>query len=127
MPAQTTSLILSFSPVVVAFLGVLFLSERVVPLQGLGVVLFLIGAAVFLYPASFQGQAVGFGIAIVGLLANAGASVLGRYVNRSAAIPAVVVTSISMGVGACVLLGIGIGVQGLPQLSALVPDCWTTL
>ena len=117
LPAQTTSLILSFSPVVVASLGVLFLSERVIPLQGLGVVLFLIGAAVFLYPASIQGQAVGFGIAIVGLLANAGAAVLGRFVNRSATIPAVVVTSISMGVGAVVLLGIGIGVQGMPQLS----------
>src|SRR5690606_7260937 len=59
----------------------------------------------------------GLGIAMVGLLANAGAAVLGRYVNRTATLPAVAVTSISMGVGASVLLTAGISLQGVPQLS----------
>lgn len=83
LPAQTTSLVLSFSPVVVALLGAALLAERPSPLQGGGVLLFLVGAFVFLYPSAFpSAQVVGLLIAVVGLLANAGASVLGRFVNR---------------------------------------------
>lgn len=118
LPAQTTSLVLSFSPVLVAFLSMALLAERPAPLQWAGVALFIVGAFTFLYPASFPpGQVIGLGIAMVGLLANAGAAVLGRYVNRTATLPAVAVTSISMGVGASVLLTAGISLQGVPQLS----------
>lgn len=118
LPAQTTSLVLSFSPVMVALLGMALLAERPSPLQGAGVTLFLVGAATFLYPAAFPaGQAVGLIIAVLGLLANAGAAVLGRYVNRDATLPAVAVTLISMGVGSLMLLGVGMAVQGLPELS----------
>jgi len=118
LPAQTTSLILSFSPVVVAFLSLALLAERPAPLQGVGVVVFLAGAVIFLYPASFPaGQVLGLVIALVGLLANAGSAVLGRFVNRSATLPATAVTLISMGVGSLVLLTIGITAQGLPELS----------
>jgi drug/metabolite transporter (DMT)-like permease len=49
--------------------------------------------------------------------ANAAASVLGRSVNRKKAIPPLVVTAISMGVGAISLLGIGLAIQGLPRIS----------
>lgn len=118
LPAQTTSLILSFSPVVVAFLGMALLAERPKPLQGAGVLMFLAGAITFLYPASFPpGQVVGLVIAVAGLLANAGAAVLGRYVNRSASLPAAAVTLVSMGVGSLVLLTVGMSTQGLPDLS----------
>lgn len=118
LPAQTTSLVLSFSPVAVALLSMALLAERPSALQGVGVLVFLGGAFTFLYPASFPpGQVVGLMIAVVGLLANAGASVLGRFVNRSATLPAVAVTLVSMGVGAFVLLGVGLAVQGLPEMS----------
>lgn len=118
LPAQTTSLVLAFTPVAVAFLGMALLAERPSPLQGVGVLLFLAGAFTFLHPASFPpGQVVGLIIAVCGLLANAAAAILGRFVNRSAALPAVAVTLVSMGVGSIVLLGIGVGVQGLPDLS----------
>lgn len=118
LPAQTTSLILSFSPVAVAFLGMALLAERPSPLQGAGVLLFLVGAATFLYPASFPAsQVVGLIIAVVGLLANAAAAVLGRYVNRGATLPATAVTLVSMGAGSLALLGAGVGLQGPPELS----------
>ena len=118
LPAQTTSLILSFTPVAVAFMGMAWLAERPSGLQVTGVALFLVGAAVFLYPASFPaGERVGLAIAAGGLLANAGAAVLGRVVNRGAALPAVAVTLISMGVGSLALLGAGMLVQGPPELS----------
>lgn len=118
LPAQTTSLVLSFSPVVVAFLGMTLLAERPAPAQGVGVLLFLVGALIFLYPAAFPpSQRVGVIIAIAGLLANAGAAILGRHVNRAATLPAAVVTIISMGVGAALLLGVGVATQGVPELS----------
>lgn len=118
LPAQTTSLVLSLSPVAVALLGAALLGERPKPLQGIGVLLFLAGALTFLYPVAFPaGQAIGLGIAVMGLLANAGASVLGRHVNRSAKLPAAAVTLVSMGAGAILLLAVGIGTQGLPDLS----------
>ncbi len=54
---------------------------------------FLTGAATFLYPALFAAeQVVGLIIAVIGLLANVCAAVLGRWVNRSATLQAAIVT-----------------------------------
>src|SRR5690606_11662969 len=81
LPAQTTSLVLSFSPILVALLSLAYLGERPLPAQWGGVLLFLVGAGLFLYPASFPAsQLVGLAVAIIGLLANAAAAVLGRVV-----------------------------------------------
>lgn len=118
LPAQTTSLVLSFSPVLVAISSLALLGERPAPSQWGGVLAFLVGAALFLYPATLPGgQLVGLAIAIVGLMANAGAAVLGRHVNEGAVLPAAAVTLVSMGVGALALLGVGVVAQGFPDLS----------
>ncbi len=119
LPAQTTSLVLSFSPVVVALIGMVALAERPVPAQWYGVTAYLVGAAVFLYPADFPaGELLGLTIAVAGLLSNAGAAVLGRSVNRSRALSPLAVTAVSMGIGAAGLLVTGVVAQGLPALSA---------
>lgn len=118
LPAQTTSLVLSFSPVLVAFLGMALLAERPTLLQFGGVGLFIAGAATFLYPASFTpDQSLGLIIAVVGLAATSVAAVLGRAVNRREHLHPVLVTLITMGIGSLVLLGAGLGTQGLPQFS----------
>lgn len=122
LPAQTTSLLLSFSTVAVAFLGMALLAERPTAVQWGGVCLYLGGAIVFFYPAAFAaGQLTGFIIVTVGVLANAGAAVLGRYVNREARLSPLIVTVVSMGIGSFVLLVSGVTLQGLPQLS---PTSW---
>jgi drug/metabolite transporter (DMT)-like permease len=56
-------------------------------------------------------------LAIFTLIANAGASMLGRFVNRQQNIPPLLVTVISMGIGSIILLGAGLAVDGLPVLS----------
>lgn len=118
LPAVTVSLLLSFSPVVVALLGILILRERPQLRQWLGIGLCLIGAILYFYPLVLpNGQSIGFIVVLIGVLANALSSILGREVNRSGNIPPLTVTVVSMGVGGLVLLAGGLALQGLPTLS----------
>lgn len=125
LPAQTTSLLLSFTPIMVAILATAFLSERATPQQWVGMLIYLVGAGVFLYPADFGGaQVIGLAVAVAGLLGNALASVLGRNVNRGRQLSPLTVTVVTMGVGAAALLATGLAVDGLPSLSA---RSWLTI
>ena len=83
LPAATASLVLSFTPALVAFLGAALLSETPIARQWVGVVLYLCGALAYLYPFALPArELVGLAVIAVGLASNAGASVLGRAVNR---------------------------------------------
>lgn len=118
LPAVTSSLVLSLTPVVVALLGVVVLRERPLPLQWLGVFVALAGVLLYFYPIAIPaGQVTGMVIVFVGLFSNALSSVLGRYVNRLRVLRPLSVTVISMGVGAALLLVTGIATQGMPRLS----------
>ena len=76
------------------------------------------GALVYFLPVSgCDGQGLGLALGGLTVCANGAAAVLGRSVNRDTRIPPLVVTGTSMGMGAIVLLGIGLAVQGLPPLS----------
>jgi drug/metabolite transporter (DMT)-like permease len=118
LPAATTSLLLNFSSVIVALMGIAFLAEVPTWLQWGGMGLFLVGILVYFYPIQIpQAQAVGFIASGVGVLANAASSVLGRGINRSGLISPLIVTTTSMGIGAIILLITGIGTEGLPAIS----------
>ena len=54
---------------------------------------------------------------LIGVLANATSAVIGRDINRDKNISPIVVTFISMGIGALVLLIIGLIISGLPVIS----------
>jgi drug/metabolite transporter (DMT)-like permease len=118
LPAVTTSLLLSFTPVTVALLGIALLAERLTRAQWGGIVLYLCGALIYFYPVAIPtGQIIGLGGALVCMLASGYSTILGRDVNRAAILPALAVTVISMGIGAPVLLATGIAAQGLPTVS----------
>lgn len=120
LPAVTVSLLLSFTPVVVALLGILLLKEQPLWRQWLGVGLCIIGATLFFYPLAIPtGHTIGFTAVIIGVMTNAFSSILGREVNRSGLIPPLAVTVVSMGVGAVVLLTSGLALQGIPRLSLI--------
>ena len=119
LPAVTLSLILSFSPAVVALLAAVFLGERLTRRQWVGLFCFLLGAAIYFLPLGASIQLVGLAIATVGLLANSLASILGRAVNRRGDIHPLLVTVVSMGVGSILLLAIGFGIEGVPRLGRL--------
>lgn len=118
LPAVTSSLVLSFTPVLVALMGVWLLKERPTILQWLGTLLALAGVFIYLYPVVLpQWQVIGLVIAVVGVLANAVSAILGRSVNRAAVLDPALVTVVSMGIGAGILLAAGLALQGFPRLS----------
>jgi drug/metabolite transporter (DMT)-like permease len=118
LPAATVSLLLNFTSVIVALMGIAFLAEVPTWLQWGGMGLFIAGILVYFYPVHIpQAQAVGFIAVAVGVLANAASSILGRGINRGGRISPLIVTTASMGIGAILLLATGIFLEGLPVLS----------
>jgi drug/metabolite transporter (DMT)-like permease len=122
LPSVTVSLLLNFTTIAVALLGIFLLAERPTALQWSGVLLNIVGIVIYFYPVSLPAsQAVGLVVVAVGVLANAGSSILGRRVNREGDIPPLTVTIVSMGFGAMLLLVTGALTQGFPPLS---PTHW---
>ncbi len=117
LEAAPLSLVLGFTPVLVAAVGLVALREKPSAVQWIGLALAVGGALLFFSPTSARGDALGFALAGLVLCANAAASLLGRSVNRRSTASPIVVTAVSMGVGAAILLGVGTATQGLPKLS----------
>lgn len=118
LPATTTSLLLSFTTILVALLGIVLLRERPSAMQWGGTGLYLLGVLAFFYPLALpRGESIGLLIACAGVVANALSSILGRAVNRSGELPPLAVTVVTMGIGAAVLLAGGLIVQGVPRLT----------
>ncbi len=116
--AATISLLLNFTPAVVALLAAPTLGERPSARQWVGIGVLLAGVGVYFYPFDYQTAAVvGVVVMLVGLGANAAASILGRRINRDALLSPLVVTTVSMGIGSAVLLTGGVVLQGLPALT----------
>lgn len=117
LPAMTVSVLLNFTSLAVALLGISLLNERPTRLQWIGVIVFTLGALIYFYPIDLpRAQLTGAGIVLLGVLANAVSAVLGRAINRGGRLPPLLVTGVSMGVGAGLLLAAGLAFQGLPSL-----------
>ncbi len=120
LPAVTVNLLLSFTSVIVALLGTFLLGEVPTLAQWGGVGLYALGVLAFFYPHALpRDSIIGLAVAVVGILANALSSVLGRYLNRSRQLTPMSVTVVSMGIGGVVLLVGGVVSQGLPRLTPL--------
>ena len=112
LPAVTVSLILNFTPLVVAVLGMMFLKEKPGIIQGLGIILFLIGVSLYFLPIiESSSSKLGITIMIFGVFTNACSSVMGRNINMKKEISPIVVTFISMGIGSILLLSIAVIVE----------------
>jgi drug/metabolite transporter (DMT)-like permease len=119
-PAATTNLVLSLTPLCVAFVAAVSLAERPTSRQLVGVALVIVGAVLF-FAGDLWATTAGMVAALVCLAANVGGSVLGRHVNRERRLSPSVVTAVSMSVGALLLLGAGLLSEGLPVLT---PRAW---
>jgi drug/metabolite transporter (DMT)-like permease len=125
LPTLTTSLLLSFTTILVALLGIALLGERPTAAQWASTGVYLVGIWVYFRPVALpRGEVIGLVVAGVGVLANALSSILGRHVNRSGAVDPMTVTVVSMGIGAAALLVAGVAVQGPPRLT---PTHWAII
>lgn len=118
LPAVTVNLLWSFSSVIIAALGIVWLSEKPRLFQWAGMLTAIVGAIIYFYPAQIpQNQTVGFIVAALGILANAAASILGRDINRLGRHSPLAVTVISMGVGSIILLVAGFVFEEAPTFN----------
>lgn len=119
-PAATSSLVLSLTPLLIAIVGGRFIAERSSNRQIGGSVLVVAGAWLY-FSGELGATVVGMVAALVGLGGNTASALLGRHVNRRAALPPIMVTALSMAVGAGILVTIGIVAEGVPSVS---PRAW---
>lgn len=130
LPSVAVSLMLNFTGVLVAGMGVVFLAERPSGLQWLGVAINLAGILIYFVPlpAVFKpGWQVGVAVMLVAVLTNTTGTLLGRAINRAGRVSALAVTVVSMGVGALLLLGAGIALHGTAALGALSGRSWVII
>ena len=125
LPSVTVSLLLNFTTIAIALMGIPLLAERPTLLQWGGVLLNIVGVMIYFYPLSIPAsQAFGLIVVIIGVLANAASSLLGRRINQEGDVPPLTVTVVSMGTGAAVLLAAGGLIQGCPHLT---PTHWAII
>jgi drug/metabolite transporter (DMT)-like permease len=118
LPSVTVNLLLSFTSLAVAILGLIFLHEKPAAWQWGGIAIYLVGVGVYFIPLAAAGsQAVGIGIVLIGVLSNAISVLLGRSINQEMESQPLIVTIVSMGFGALALIVAGAVVQGIPHLT----------
>lgn len=117
LPAATLTLLLSMTPVIVAIAAQRSLGEHLSWMQWAGLALATGGTIGYFYPIALPPeQAVGVGIGVLGLLANAASALMGRKINQAIPVP-LVVTGISMTIGAVLMAGVGVALDGIVALS----------
>lgn len=120
LPSVTVSLILNFTPILVAVMGIFLIKEKPTVLQWIGSLLFLIGIFTYFVPLqSGENRFLGIIVMIIGVFANAFSAVLGRSVNRDSGLSPLTITIISMGFGSVLLLVSGLTIQGIQAISLI--------
>ena len=115
LPAVTVSLLLSFTAAIVALLGAALLREIPTRAQWVGIAIYLVGAVIYFTPIAIPTrEVIGLLIVLAGVFSGAFSTVLGRAINRDQTITPLLITTVSMGIGAAIMLVGGVTAQGLP-------------
>ncbi|UCB45581.1 MAG: DMT family transporter [Spirochaetota bacterium] len=118
LPVVMLGIILNFTPFIVTSIGAIILTEKFTKYKLLGLGFFAIGLFFFFYPIDVpRPQLIGILVVVFGLFANSASSILGRSINREQKLHPLVVTTLSMGFGAFLLLIAGFIKSGFPALS----------
>jgi O-acetylserine/cysteine efflux transporter len=119
MSAISFSLMLNFTTILVAIIGIFSLREVPTLIQWSGIAVFLVGVLLYFIPLQDEKfTAIGLSMAFVTILANAIAGIQGRAINRTRKIPFYVVTTTSMTIGATLMLASGLLFEDMPTLSS---------
>ncbi|MFH0736391.1 MAG: DMT family transporter [bacterium] len=118
LPAVLVSLILNFTPLIVALLGIGLLKEAPRFNQWMGIIFFILGILIYFLPVKVtEKEIVGIIIMLFGTVFNAVSALLGRHINKKGKISTIVITAISMGIGSIIMLTIGLSFYNMPSLS----------
>jgi drug/metabolite transporter (DMT)-like permease len=122
LPAAMVSLLLNLTPLMAGFFGIVFLREHPSRGQWFGIILTVIGVALYFLPVDANRfQIIGLLVAFGGVVTNAASALLGRQLNRLATISPLIITFTSMGIGSILLLALGIMFQGYGKID---PQSW---
>ncbi|MCB0000297.1 MAG: EamA family transporter, partial [Anaerolineales bacterium] len=117
LPAATVSLLLNLTSPVVGLMNIIKGHEKPTMGQWGAMLLLVVGVARYFLPLNLpSGAWLGLAVAIGGVLANALGAVLGRQANQQTHLSPLLVTFISMGIGALLLLITGGVTQGFGTL-----------
>ncbi|MCD4673854.1 MAG: DMT family transporter [Anaerolineaceae bacterium] len=114
LPATTTSFLMGVSPLLILFGGLIFLNEVPSRLQVVGVIISLVGNAVFFSSGLQPGEPLGIAIVAVGLLGFTAFGILGRGLARENRIHTIHLTGIPLGIGGGILLLFAVPMEGWP-------------
>ncbi|MFW9845930.1 MAG: DMT family transporter [Candidatus Thorarchaeota archaeon] len=130
LDAIPVSMLLNLTPIVVLGLGIIMLKETPTRTQTILVFLVVMGAMIYFYPIDLDlSETVGLVVVLFGVLANAFSSIMGRSINRNRATPPIVVTGVSMVIGAIILLVTGFILEGTTVITpiAMVYILWLSI
>ncbi|MBI4759522.1 MAG: EamA family transporter [Chloroflexi bacterium] len=119
LPATTGSFLMSISPLLVMFAGIIWLREIPTRWQITGVIACLIGSVLFFSPGLRPGEPLGIAIVSAGLLGFALFGILGREVARDQQIGTLSLTAMPLAFGGGFLLLVALPLEGLPNFAAI--------
>ena len=118
LDATAFSLILNFTSIIVAILSTFIIKEKPSLRQWAGIAVFVVGAYVFFaHSLAMPRSPLGLILAGITVCANSAAALLSRVINRKKTIPPIIVSLVSMGTGAAILISTGLLLDGIPTLS----------
>ncbi|MFX1485219.1 MAG: DMT family transporter [Promethearchaeota archaeon] len=120
LPAISVSLLLNMTPLIVLVLGVILLRE--VPTYGqFGWILIgIAGVLIYFYPLDLGAlQIIGVVVVLIGVVANAFSSIIGRAINKKKELTPIVITTVSMLIGSVVIMAAAIIFEDVQSISPL--------
>lgn len=117
LPATTGSFLMSVSPLLILFAGILWLREIPTLWQVFGIIISLIGSGLFFSKGLQAGEPLGVLIISIGLIGFALFGILGRAVAKDKQLDTLSLTAIPLAIGGGMLLLIALPIEGLPTFT----------
>ncbi|NPD88771.1 MAG: EamA family transporter [Asgard group archaeon] len=121
LPAIDVSLLLSFTPMLVMILAIFLVKEIPNRKQIFFVFTALAGALLYFIPVLALDLSsialIGLAVVVIGVIANALSTIMGRAINQKQELSPIVITAISMLFGSIILLIVGLVYEGIPVIS----------
>jgi len=119
LPATTTSFLMSISPLLVLFVGAIWLKEIPTRWQIAGVIIAFLGSILFFLPGLHPGEPLGIAIVAIGMIGFTVFGILGREIARDKQIDTLSLTAIPLGFGGGILIFIALLWEGIPNFSLI--------